>query len=62
MVGNGTHIHLTLPEEMIGTPFRPWQEEAVPEVLHSCQDGDYYLEALDVFKNRKFIRTEYDSR
>ncbi len=62
MVGNGTHIHLTLPEEMIGTPFRPWQEEAVPEVLHSCQDGDYYLEVLDVFKNRKFIRTEYDSR
>jgi hypothetical protein len=62
MVGHGTHIHLTLPEEMIGTPFRPWQEEAVPEVLHSCPGGDYYLEVLDVFKNCKFIRTEYDSR
>ena len=62
MRGDGTpwvHIHLTLPEDMIGTPFWPWREETVPEMLHSCPGGDYYLEVWDVFKNGKFIRTEY---
>ena len=63
MRGDGTpwvHIHLTLPEDKIGTPFWPWREEAVPEVLHSCPGGDYYLEVWDVFKNGKFLRTEYN--
>ena len=65
MRGDGTpwvHIHLTLPEDKVGTPFWPWREEAVPEVLHSCPGGDYYLEVWDVFKNGKFIRTEYNLR
>ena len=65
MRGDGTpwvHIHLTLPEDKIGTPFWPWREEAVPETLHSCPGGDYYLEVWDVFKNGKFIRTEYNLR
>ena len=63
MRGDGTpwvHIHLTLPADKIGTPFWPWREEAAPEVLHSCPGGDYYLEVWDVFKNGKFIRTEYN--
>ena len=65
MRGDGTpwvHIHLTLPDDMIGTPFWPWREEAVPEVLHSCPGGDYYLEVWDVFKNGRFLRTEYNLR
>ncbi len=65
MRGDGTpwvHIHLTLLEGMIGAPFWPWREEAVPEMLHSCPGGDYYLEVWDVFKNGKFIRTEYNLR
>ena len=65
MRGDGTpwvHIHLTLPEDMIGAPFWPWREEAVPEMLHSCPGGDYYLEVWDVFKNGKFLRTEYNLR
>ena len=65
MRGDGTpwvHIHLTLPDDMISTPFWPWREEAVPEVLHSCPGGDYYLEVWDVFKNGKFLRTEYNLR
>lgn len=65
MRGDGTpwvHIHLTLPDDMIGAPFWPWREEAVPEVLHSCPGGDYYLEVWDVFKSGKFIRTEYNLR
>ena len=65
MRGDGTpwvHIHLTLPDDMIGVPFWPWREEAVPEVLHSCPGGDYYLEVWDVFKNGKFLRTEYNLR
>ena len=65
MRGDGTpwvHIHLTLPEDKVGTPFWPWREDAVPEVLHSCPGGDYYLEVWDVFKNGKFIRTEYNLR
>ena len=65
MRGDGTpwvHIHLTLPEDKIGAPFWPWREEAVPEVLHSCPGGDYYLEVWDVFKNGKFLRTEYNLR
>ena len=60
--GDGTpwvHIHLTLPDDMITAPFWPWREEAVPEVLHSCPGGDYYLEVWDVFKNGKVLRTEY---
>ena len=47
MRGDGTpwfHIHLTMPDDMIGTPFWPWREEAVPEMLHSCPGGDCYLE------------------
>ena len=56
------HIHLSPPEDMIGAPFWPWREDAVPEMLHSCPGGDYYLEVLDVFKNGKFIRTEYNLR
>ena len=63
--GNGTpwvHIHLTLPDDMISAPFWPWREEAVPEVLHSCPGGDYYLEVWDVFKNGRFLRTEYNLR
>jgi len=56
------HIHLTLPDEMIGTPFWPWREEAVPEALHSCPGGDYYLEVWDVFKDGKFLRMEYNLR
>ena len=62
MRGDGTpwvHIHLTLPDDMISAPFWPWREEAVPEMLHSCPGGDYYLEVWDVFKNGKFLRTEY---
>ena len=65
MRGNGTpwvHIHLTLPDDMISAPFWPWREEAVPEVLHSCPGGDYYLEVWDVFKNGRFLRTEYNLR
>ena len=65
MRGDGTpwvHIELTLPEDKIGTPFWPWREEAVPEMLHSCPGGDYYLTVWDVFKNGKFIRTEYNLR
>lgn len=65
MRGDGTpwvHIHLTLPDEMIGTPFWPWREEAVPEALHSCPGGDYYLEVWDVFKDGKFLRMEYNLR
>jgi len=65
MRGDGTpwvHIQLTLPEDMIGAPFWPWREEAVPEMLHSCPGGDYYLEVWDVFKNGKFLRTEYNLR
>ena len=65
MRGDGTpwvHIHLTLPDDMISAPFWPWREEAVPEVLHSCPGGDYYLEAWDVFKNGRFLRTEYNLR
>ena len=63
--GNGTpwvHIHLTLPDDMISAPFWPWREEAVPEVLHSCPCGDYYLEVWDVFMNGIFQRTEYHLR
>lgn len=56
------HIHLTLPDNMIGAPFWPWREEAVPEALHSCPGGDYYLEVWDVFKDGKFLRTEYNLR
>ena len=65
MRGDGTpwvHIHLTLPDDMISAPFWPWREEAVPEVLHSCPGGDYYLEVWDVFKNGRFLRTEYHLR
>ena len=65
MRGDGTpwvHIHLTLPDDMIGTPFWPWREEAVPNMLHSCPGGDYYLEVWDVFKNGRFLRTEYNLR
>ena len=65
MRGDGTpwvHIHLTLPNELVGTPFWPWREEAIPEALHSCPGGDYYLEAWDVFKNGRFLRTEYHLR
>lgn len=65
MRGDGTpwvHIHLTLPEDKIGTPFWPWREEAVPEVLHSCPGGDYYLEVWDVFADGIFLRTEYNLR
>ena len=65
MRGDGTpwvHIHLTLPEYKIVILFWPWREEAVPEVLHSCPGGDYYLEVWDVFKNGKFLRTEYNLR
>ena len=65
MRGDGTpwvHIHLTLPDDMVGAPFWPWREEAIPEVLHSCPGGDYYLEVWDVFKNGKFLRTEYNLR
>ena len=65
MRGDGTpwvHIHLTLPDDMISAPFWPWREEAVPEMLHSCPGGDYYLEVWDVFKNGRFLRTEYNLR
>ena len=65
MRGDGTpwvHIHLTLPDDMISAPFWPWREEAVPEMLHSCPGGDYYLEVWDVFKDGKFLRTEYHLR
>ena len=65
MRGDGTpwvHIHLTLPDDMISAPFWPWREEAVPNMLHSCPGGDYYLEVWDVFKNGKFLRTEYNLR
>lgn len=63
--GDGTpwvHIHLTLPEDMETAPFWPWREEVVPNMLHSCPGGDYYLEVWDVFKNGKFLRTEYNLR
>ena len=65
MRGDGTpwvHIHLTLPDDMISAPFWPWREEAVPNMLHSCPGGDYYLEVWDVFKNGRFLRTEYNLR
>ena len=65
MRGYGTpwvHIHLTLSDDMISAPFWPWREEAVPNMLHSCPGGDYYLEVWDVFKDGKFLRTEYHLR
>lgn len=65
MRGDGTpwvHIYLTLPEDKIGAPFWPWREEAVPEVLHSCPGGNYYLEVWDVFADGIFLRTEYNLR
>ena len=65
MRGDGTpwvHIYLTLPEDKIGAPFWPWREEAVPEVLHSCPGGNYYLEVWDVFADGVFLRTEYNLR
>ena len=65
MRGDGmpwVHIHLTLPDDMISAPFWPWREEAVPNMLHSCPGGDYYLEVWDVYKNGKFLRTEYHLR
>ena len=65
MRGDGTpwvHIHLTLPEDIETAPFWPWREEVVLNMLHSCPGGDYYLEVWDVFKNGKFIRTEYNLR
>lgn len=56
------HICLTLPDELTGAPFWPWREDAVPNMLHSCPGGDYYLEVWDVFKDGKFLRTEYNLR
>ncbi|MBD5161203.1 MAG: hypothetical protein HDT14_04140 [Oscillibacter sp.] len=56
------HIHLTLPADMDSAPFWPWREEAVPNMLHSCPGGNYYLEAWDVFKDGVFQRTEYHLR
>lgn len=60
--GDGTpwvHIFLEVPENMESIPFWPWREEDVPESLHSCPGGDYYLEVWDVFADGIFLRTEY---
>ena len=58
MRGDGTpwvHIHLTLPEDKIGTPFWSWREEAVPEALHSCLGGDYYSAVSRPFCSGKVL-------
>lgn len=60
--GDGTpwvHIYLSIPKGVESVPFWPWREEAVPESLHSCPGGDYYLEVWDVFADGIFQRTEY---
>ena len=51
------HIHLTLSDDMSGIPLWPRREEAVPQMLYSYPDGDYYLGVWDLFKNGRFLRT-----
>lgn len=52
-------IGLTIPDDLTAHSFWPWRESELTNNFNSCPPGKYYVEAWDVFKNGKFLYTEY---
>ncbi len=52
-------ISLTIPDHLTAHSFWPWRESELSNNFNSCPPGKYYVEAWDVFKNGKFLYTEY---
>lgn len=52
-------ISLTIPDHLTAYSFWPWRESELSNNFNSCPLGKYYVEAWDVFKNGKFLYTEY---
>ena len=52
-------ISLTIPDDLTAHSFWPWRESELSDNFNSCPPGKYFVEAWDVFKNGKFLYTEY---
>ena len=52
-------ISLTIPDDLTAHSFWPWRESELSNNFNSCPPGKYFVEAWDVFKNGKFLYTEY---
>ena len=52
-------IGLTIPDDLTAHSFWPGRESELTSNFNSCPPGKYYVEAWDVFKNGKFLYTEY---
>lgn len=52
-------ISLTIPNDLTAHSFWPWRESELSNNFNSCPPGKYFVEAWDVFKNGKFLYTEY---
>ena len=52
-------INLTIDERLTPQSFWPWRDSELEKVFESCPPGIYSVEAWDVYKNGKFLYTEY---
>ena len=56
-----TTVQLTIraEDEAYTHSFWPWRDSELEKLVHSRPNSRYYVEAWDVFKNGKFLYTEY---
>lgn len=52
-------IELTIDPALSAQSFWPWRESELERLFKSCPRGTYSMEAWDVFRNGKFLYTEY---
>ena len=52
-------INLTIDERLTPQSFWPWRDSELEKVFESCPPGIYSVEAWDVYKDGKFLYTEY---
>lgn len=53
------HINLNIPDDLTYQMFWPWRASEIENLFNSVPPGTYSMQAWDVYKDGKFLQTEY---
>lgn len=53
------HINLSIPDDLSYQMFWPWRASEIVNLFNSLPPGTYSMQAWDVYKDGKFLHTEY---
>ena len=53
------HINLSIPDDLTYQMFWPWRASEIENLFNSVPPGTYSMQAWDVYKDGKFLQTEY---